>query len=271
MKIRYDTDMAIDLKDETEFKNHYDYYEEKTDEYKLEVIRLNEDHEIYNKSKGVYISISFDDLDYSYDSVKEKLVEVLNHMTSFLKLQRKKKVLICGLGNDNLACDCLGPLLKNKVVINEIGHTFLLIPGVKGQTGIETYDLISAYITKSQPDIVLLIDALASRSVTKLNQVIQITDTGIKPGSGVGNHCEVLNKSTLHKPVICIGVPTVVRIINIAKDIFAYFKIDEDSLDIQFEDDQYNQIVMDKSCDVKIKQLANLIAEALNEFLNEEN
>lgn len=266
MKIRYDSDMAIDLKDEVEFKNKYDYYEENTDGYKLEVIRLNEDNELYNKSKGLYISISFDDLDHSYQEIKNKLVEVLHYMTSFLKLERKKKVLICGLGNDSLACDCLGPLLKNKIVIHEIGHTFLLIPGVKGQTGIETYDLISAYISQCQPDIVLLVDALASKSVTKLNQVIQITDTGIKPGSGVGNHCLSLNKTTLHKPVICIGVPTVVRIINIAKDILAYFKIDED-IDLE---EKYQQIVMDKSCDVKIKQIASLIADALNEFLDEE-
>ena len=101
MKIRYDTDMAIDLKDEVEFKNKYDYYEENTDGYKLEVIRLNEDNELYDKSKGLYISISFDDLDHSYQEIKNKHVEVLNYMTSFLKLERKKKVLICGLGNDS--------------------------------------------------------------------------------------------------------------------------------------------------------------------------
>lgn len=266
MKIRYDSDMAIDLKQEDDFTKDYDYYNEKTDHYYLEVIQLNQDDVIYKKRKGLYISLQFNDIseEESFQHVQKKLCELIKEMANKLVKQHPNKILICGLGNSDLACDRLGPLLKNKVKIEQLGSHFLLIPGVKGQTGIETFDLIYSYTQQIKPDLIVIIDALATKDINRLNQVIQITDTGINPGSGIGNHCLELSEKTLKIPTICIGVPTVVRIVNIIKDV-----LNEKYLENNLSEDILNKVVMDKSCDLQVEHISKLIAESLNDFLNE--
>lgn len=270
MNFRYDSDMASDIKDEKDFEATYDYYEEKSEHYYLEVIKLLKDDKPYNKKKGTYISIEFENIDNqeSYESVRNKLCEILNQMTT--KIKPIKKVLICGLGNSDLACDRLGPLLKNRIEIKEIGTTFLLIPGVKGQTGIETYDLISSYNKQCQPDLMIIVDALATRSIQRMNHVIQLTDAGLRPGSGIGNDCLELSQESLNVPVISLGVPTVVRLINIAIDLLRYLEIEDTSeFEKEIKNSHFNQVVMDKGCDLQVEHLASLISEAINLFLNE--
>ena len=266
MRIRYDSDMAIDLKEETDFTKDYDYYEEKGNDYHLEVIQLNKDDYNYNKSKGLYISLQFEDItdDSRFIVVQNKLKDLLISLANKATNHKKEKVLICGLGNNDLACDRLGPLLKNKVKITHMGSHYLLIPGVKGQTGIETFDLISSYSKLIKPDLIIIIDALATKEIKRLNKVIQLTDTGIRPGSGIGNHCLELSKKTLQIPTICIGVPTVVRIVNILKDV-----LNVEELNFDIDDELLNKVVMDKSCDLQIQQTSKLIAYALNDFINE--
>jgi len=267
MNLRYISDMASDIKDQKDFQSEYDFFEEKGDYYRVEYISLFQDDQIYDKKKGKYISIEFNDVNHhdAFVSVSHKLTEILKNLAS-----NYHKVLICGLGNSDLACDRLGPLLKNRIIINKIGHTFLLIPGVKGQTGIETFDIIHAYVKESHPDIIILVDALATRSIERMNKVIQITDTGLKPGSGIGNHCVEINQETLGIPVISIGVPTVVKLVNIAIDIINYLGINDlKEFEEKLKDSQFNQVVMDKSCDIQVEKLASLIATSLNAFLDE--
>lgn len=274
ISFKYDSDMASDLKNEKGFNQDYDFYEENGNYYHLEYIHLKKDDDIYYKKKGDYISIQFEDIEVEecFCEIKDKVCEIIKKMTTKICENRIDKVLICGLGNIDLSCDRLGPLLKNRILINEIGHTFLLIPGVKGQTGIETYDLIHSYVKHNQPDLILIVDALATRNIDRMNHVIQLTDTGIRPGSGIGNECVEISKESLGVPVIALGVPTVVRVVNIVLDVLNHLKIDNyDDLESKMKESHLNQVVMDKGCDMQIENLANLIAASINKFLYEGN
>ncbi len=139
--------------------------------------------------------------------------------------------LIVGLGNWNVTPDALGPMVVEKLVVTK--HLFkeapeqveegfrsisAIRPGVMGLTGIETSDIIMGIIEKTKPDFVIAIDALASRSIERVNTTIQVSDAGIHPGSGVGNKRKELSKETLGIPVIAVGIPTVVDAVSITSD-----------------------------------------------------
>src|SRR5699024_9148578 len=141
------------------------------------------------------------------------------------------KGLIIGLGNWNITPDALGPMTVDKVMVTN--HLFTLedasvregyrpvaalSPGVMGVTGMETSDIVLSVIDMFEPAFVIAVDALASRSVNRINETIQLTDTGIHPGSGVGNRRKELSKETLNIPVFAIGVPTVVDAVTIVHD-----------------------------------------------------
>ncbi|PLR78098.1 GPR endopeptidase [Bacillus sp. V3-13] len=143
--------------------------------------------------------------------------------------------LIVGLGNWNVTPDALGPLVCENLLVTrhlyelqpenvEAGYrpVSALSPGVMGLTGIETSDIIVGVVEKTKPDFVIAIDALASRSIERVNSTIQISDTGIHPGSGVGNKRKELSKDTLGIPVFAIGVPTVVDAVSITSDTIDY-------------------------------------------------
>ena len=152
------------------------------------------------------------------------------------EMVRKKKaanVLVVGLGNRQVTPDALGPyvvdhLLITRHVIREYGRyasgqenacmVSAIVPGVMGQTGIETVEIIRGVVAETKPELLVVIDALAARNSKRLNRTIQITDTGISPGSGVGNHRNAINEKTVGIPVIAIGVPTVVDAATIVGD-----------------------------------------------------
>lgn len=153
------------------------------------------------------------------------------------KLIRDRKeemsVLVVGLGNREVTPDALGPrvvdnLFITRHIIKEYGKYAFgeknvnrissIVPGVMAQTGMESLEIIHGIIDETKPDIVIVIDALAARSTKRLNRTIQVTDTGINPGSGVGNHRHGLNKKSLGVPVISIGIPTVVDAATIVND-----------------------------------------------------
>ncbi|MFK3940013.1 GPR endopeptidase [Alkalihalobacillus sp. NPDC078783] len=143
--------------------------------------------------------------------------------------------LVIGLGNWNVTPDALGPIAVEEILVTrhlfelapeEVQDGFrsvsALTPGVMGLTGIETSDILFGVIDKVKPDFLIVIDALASRSVERVNTTIQITDTGIHPGSGVGNKRKEISKDTLGIPVIAIGIPTVVDAVTITSDTIDY-------------------------------------------------
>ena len=227
------TDLVIDneIKD-----NHID---KKRINDNISVININVNNELgieLNKKVGNYITIEFSDAT-NYEDSKE-IIEVLNN--ELIKLLRKKKIkdtdtcLVLGLGNRFSTADSLGPITLDKIMITR--HLFKLntnvkegirevsgiSPGVMANTGIETFDIIDSLISKIKPNFLMVIDALASSSIERINKTIQITDTGIHPGSGIGNNRKEISYDTIGIPVIAIGVPTVVESSTLVSDTINY-------------------------------------------------
>ncbi|MCF6092871.1 GPR endopeptidase [Microaerobacter geothermalis] len=187
------------------------------------------------KFPGKYITLEVPGLRKKDSVLQDKVAKTFaKHFQQFLqelRIEKTASVLVVGLGNWNVTPDALGPMVVENLVITR--HLFSLMPekvddgyrsvsaispGVMGITGIETSEIVHGVIEKIKPDFVIAIDALAARSLDRVNTTIQIADTGIHPGSGIGNKRKALNKETLGIPVIAIGVPTVVEAATIAYD-----------------------------------------------------
>lgn len=187
------------------------------------------------KKKGIYQTISFDDITDkdNQKAIEEVLISVLKEFLEEKKINKSSSCLVIGLGNKDSTPDSLGPLVVNDILVTkylfnlgevEEGYRDVssFIPGVTGTTGIETKKVIDALIKSTNPDFIIVIDALASSSMSRVNKTIQLTDTGIHPGSGVGNNREELSEESLKIPVIAIGVPTIVDAVTIVSDTFKY-------------------------------------------------
>ena len=226
-KYQIRTDLAIDYVEEKKELKGVSYNTTLEDGITITNVELDEINDL-NKKKGKYITLEFDDITDTNNRklVEECLTKVLKRM---LKIKKNSFGLIVGLGNDKSTPDSLGPLVVNDVIItnhlyilNELSGNYNRVaainPGVMGETGIETSDIIESIIKKIKPDYLIVIDSLASKSIERLNKTIQITDTGIHPGSGIGNKRKEISFETLHIPVIAIGVPTVVDATVIVSD-----------------------------------------------------
>ena len=226
-KYQIRTDLAIDYVEEKKELKGVSYNTTLEDGITITNVELDEINDL-NKKKGKYITLEFDDITDTNNRklVEECLTKVLKRM---LKIKKNSLGLIVGLGNDKSTPDSLGPLVVNDVIItnhlyilNELSGNYNRVaainPGVMGETGIETSDIIESIIKKIKPDYLIVIDSLASKSIERLNKTIQITDTGIHPGSGIGNKRKEISFETLHIPVIAIGVPTVVDATVIVSD-----------------------------------------------------
>ncbi len=200
---------------------------------------LKEGEKKLQKKQGTYITLFTEGIKNQDTEAQHKASKVLALSLKDLLQQHgikeNSKVLVVGLGNWNVTPDALGPMTVEHILVTN--HLFeleyervaegyrpvaALSPGVMGVTGLETSDIVVSVINRFKPDFVLVVDALASRSVERLNETIQLTDTGIHPGSGVGNRRKELSEETLGVPVIAIGVPTVVDAVTIASDAFDY-------------------------------------------------
>jgi len=169
------------------------------------------------------------------DRVMRRFAREFAQYLGELGLTEEKKALVVGLGNWNVTPDALGPMVVENLLVTR--HLFKLAPesveegyrevsaispGVLGITGIETSEIVFGVVEKSRPDFVIAIDSLASRALHRVNTTIQIADTGIKPGSGLGNQRKAIDRETLGIPVVSIGVPTVVFAATIANDVITY-------------------------------------------------
>lgn len=191
---------------------------------------------LINKKEGTYITIEFEDVTDSYNrsNVEKVFVSEVQELLKELNIGEDKQVLIIGLGNEKSTPDSLGPKVIENVLVTR--HLFLigesteegirctsaLNPGVMATTGIETSDLVKAVVSDIKPSLVIVVDALAASSISRINKSIQITDTGIHPGSGVGNRRKEISKDILGIPTIGIGVPTVVESSTIVYDTINY-------------------------------------------------
>ena len=190
------------------------------------------------RPQGTYITIEAPDLSEPDEDYHREISEEISvYLKQLIDLKKEKSILVVGLGNAGITADALGPhvvenLRMTRHIIREYGlrgitHEKMhrvsgIVPGVMAQTGMETAEIIQGEVAETKPDVVIAIDALAARSVRRLNRTIQITDTGIHPGSGVGNHRNGLTEDNLQVKVIGIGVPTVVDAATIVHDSMAH-------------------------------------------------
>ncbi|GER66956.1 germination protease [Weizmannia acidilactici] len=240
------TDLAIEARDlavEEKIKNKESgelegvTVEERTvNDMKVTTVKISKKGEkVLGKKAGNYLTIEVQGIRNGDTEVQQKVEEVFaeefNRYLKNLNIKEDASCLVVGLGNWNVTPDALGPLVCEKVLVTR--HLFklepesvesgyrpvsALAPGVMGLTGIETSDIIFGVSEKTKPDFIIVVDALASRSLERVNATIQISDTGIQPGSGIGNKRKELSKETLGVPVIAIGVPTVVDAVTITSD-----------------------------------------------------
>lgn len=214
--------------------------EKEENDIKISLVEVTgEGEKAIGKKQGQYLTIEVQGIRQQDSALQQKVETVFaNEFSKFIKqkgLNENSSCLIVGLGNWNVTPDALGPLVCENLLVTR--HLFelqpehvedgyrpvsALSPGVMGLTGIETSDIIFGVVEKTKPDFVIAIDALASRSIERVNSTIQISDTGIHPGSGVGNKRKELSQDTLGVPVIAIGVPTVVDAVSITSDTIDY-------------------------------------------------
>jgi spore protease len=210
--------------------------EKDVDDIKISLVEVTKEGEKQlGKKAGRYLTVEVQGIRGQDTEMQHKVEQIFAHeFFHFLEESGIKKThscLVVGLGNWNVTPDSLGPMVCENLLITrhlfqlqpenvEEGYRSVsaLSPGVMGLTGIETSDIIFGVVEKSKPDFVIAIDALASRSIERVNSTIQISDTGIHPGSGVGNKRKELSRETLGIPVIAIGVPTVVDAVSITSD-----------------------------------------------------
>lgn len=237
------TDLALETREKFEEDNveikgvkvEEKYLEETEIKVTTMVIETENGAKAMGRPKGNYITVEASDMDGQDEEYHQRIsMELARIIKNLLpKTEEKLSVLIVGLGNREVTPDALGPRVVDQMMITrhvlkefgkyafgeeEVTSVSGIVPGVMAQTGMESQEIIRGVIEETAPDVLIAIDALAARSTKRLSRTIQITDTGINPGSGVGNHRHGLSKETVGIPVIAIGVPTVVDAATIVSD-----------------------------------------------------
>ena len=241
------TDLALEEKERFEsdqvevqgvvLEEEYD----KEREIRVTTVRIETENgaKTMGKPVGTYLTIEAPNLSSPDEGIHREVSEELaKYLTEVMgKIipgnEHDKKVLVIGLGNRQATPDALGPYVADNLnvtrhIVKEYGKYAALeemncvvsaiVPGVMAQTGMETAEIIKGVVRETKPDLLIVIDALAARNSRRLNRTIQIADTGINPGSGVGNYRNAITKETIGVPVIAIGVPTVVDAVTIVSD-----------------------------------------------------
>lgn len=273
------TDLAIENREiykeaNKEYSPGIDVEKVEEEEYSITRVKVlsREGSENLGKPIGSYITIDVPRLNNSDEDLKDEISQVLaKEIKALGKNKEDSKILIIGLGNWNITPDALGPKVVdralvtrqyfinyNKEIDETVANVAALSPGVMGITGIETGEIVKAVVENIKPDLVVAIDALASRKLDRVSTTVQISDAGINPGAGIGNKRMEISEKTLGVPVIAIGIPTVVdaaTIVNDTLDLIIESLKSEASVGSEF----YN-LLSQISSDEKYK----LIQEVLN-------
>ncbi len=231
------TDLIVDLFDVNQEEEGILVKQEEKEDIKILEVTITKEKNKLNKKKGKYITITYQDVTDKKNAknLEQVLVKELKKIYVDLKITDNMKCLVVGLGNRASTPDALGPKTIEQVLVTrylyeieevEVDQSYRnvasFIPGVTGNTGIESSDIILGIVEKIKPDFVIIVDALASSSMDRVNKTIQITDSGINPGSGVYNDRKELSYETLHVPVISIGIPTVIEAFVLVSDTIQY-------------------------------------------------
>lgn len=232
------------------------------------------------KPKGRYITVELGALLRREENAFALACSLLaKEIRALLHFPVSSSILVAGLGNRDITPDAVGPLTIDSLMVTRHLRDALpehfgdfrpvsgLCSGVLGTTGIESSEIIAAVCKSIGPEAVIAVDALASRSVNRLCRTVQISDTGIVPGSGVGNARLALDKDTLGVPVIAIGVPTVVDAATLAHDLISDSGGEVDPRQLQSGN---NMIVTPRDIDKSVRDISKLIAYSLNMALHED-
>ncbi len=313
MKYGFRTDLAIETAEmfqEYEDLKGVNISEEISKMTGIRVTRVTIENEMgaeqLGKSVGDYITMEvpeLDQVDVSYH--REIALEVVSQLKCLIPDIGMKKIMVAGIGNREMAPDALGPLVsdhlfitrhliqnygENSEITKGMGCVSALAPGVMAQTGIETREIVFGTVKETKPDLLIVVDALAARSVKRLNKTIQITNTGIAPGAGVGNRRYGIDAKSMGVPVIAIGIPTVIDAATIVNDAIGNLLsiMDETknrlskriwdgvaSFDDQeryqlvrelMDPEMLNMFVTPKNIDEIILQMSYTLSEALNQM-----
>ena len=265
--------------------------------------------ELMGKPAGNYVTIEFtdksmymDDKDTKKfeDKVIKEICDIITDMTNSGRKtdtepaaednkgeKKTETYMAVGLGNRFATPDALGPVVMEKIMVNrhmvcEFGSEILgnnkvvcaITPGVMAQTGMDTYEVLCGLVENIKPDFILAIDALASRSIGRLCRTIQITDTGISPGAGIGNNRHKINEETMNVPVIAIGVPTVVDAAVIVsgcmEETLSKQGFSDNEIQIFLEsiagNSTKNLFVTPKDIDEQVRWIGKLVSRGINSF-----
>lgn len=273
------TDLALESKERLEAEKNEmrgvtfeEIYDEKRNVTITKVVIETENGaKSIGKPVGTYLTLEAPDMVAPDEGSHREVSEVLSEQLRAILKEEIKSVLVVGLGNREVTPDALGPevvgnLYITRHILREYGEYAFpdkkvasissIVPGVMAQTGMESLEIIKGIISETKPQLVIAIDALAARSVKRLGRTIQIADTGINPGSGVGNHRKGLNEETLGVPVVAIGVPLVVDAATIVYD--ACHDVDKIPSGIA------GMFVTPKNIDETVKNISFTISEGLN-------
>ncbi len=243
------------------------------------------------KAPGRYITLEVPKVRLQDDDINDEVSYIFsNELKGMYNLQPDTVSLVVGLGNWNVTPDALGPRVVNQLfvtrhfynhmpeVLNPQNHNVAaLSPGVLGITGVETGDIIKGVVDQIQPDVIFCVDALAANSVDRLNTVIQIADSGIHPGSGVGNKRKSISRDTMGVPVIAIGVPTVVHAITLVNNALQLVS-QQRRIDLGPDQDRVLRQILDpfvgalvvtpKEVDMLIEDISYVISNGFNNYFH---
>ncbi len=292
MGLQVRTDLALEAKETVQKPDEeirgVRVEEEKDGEKEIYITRVmietKNGAKIMGKPMGTYITLEAPNMvtpdeDY-HREISEKVAGQIRELLPDEK--EELSVLVVGLGNRDVTADALGPNVADQLhitrhVVREFGKAAYnrnkmhmisaIVPGVMAKTGMETCEIIRGVVEQTKPDVIIAIDALAARSTKRLNRTIQITDTGVQPGSGVGNHRHALTQESLGIPVIGIGIPTVVDAGTIVGDA-----VEQVEREMLFCSDMHslkmaelqNMYVTTKDIDDVVNRLSYTISEAIN-------
>lgn len=241
-------------------------------------VKTDKAKQTLGKDRGTYITIALPSLTDNFSATDKRLVTIGSEIRSLLPVNGL--ILVAGLGNEEITPDSLGPKTALKVLatrhisgelarasgLNRLRPVAVMNTGVTGQTGIETGEYILSVVKRIKPNAVVAVDALASRRLERLGTTLQISNAGISPGAGVGNHRTRINKDTIGVPVISIGVPTVVDVQTLAGDLLdSGLGSDESKLPKIGK----NMIVIPREIDLLTERASRLIGFALNAALQD--
>ncbi len=267
-----------------------EYYREKED-IRVTKVTVNTKNaaKTMGKPMGIYVTMEAPALvepdDGYHREISECLAEELKGMLP--GADQEQSILVVGLGNREVTADSLGPqVLDHLMITRHVVKTYgkaaynkarmnlisSIEPGVMAKTGMETSEIVKGVVEEAKPDAVMVIDALAARSTKRLNRTIQITNTGIQPGSGVGNHRDALTQESLGVPVLAIGVPTVVDAATIVGDALEKLLSEDQEFDRMRCLGQHraafselnNMYMTGKDIDAVVKRVSYTVSEGIN-------